>query len=275
MQEGYGSHQEYMSWVDKDADKRQETIEKALRKAFAPFIEQKAVEVIVFSGMNVHELAAAITAYPSVLKSLLAVCNIAGRAVERDLGIKNLNTYLPKLSDNEASAIAGYIKPFLPSYLEVPALSRIDRIQFVDKEIRKTKGRWERAILKTLNQFSAVRFRKRKFLVDGDQFELDAASPKEGTIKIGIDVKRVEARRDIHKRCDEIINKASKLKTAFPKAKFGAVVYYPFPEEHSNVQSRLKSLSIDTVVFASQSKESIENAVLHLLSIFGMKEQRQ
>lgn len=100
----------------------------------------------------------------------------------------------------------------------------------------------------------------------GEQFELDAATPGEGDIQIGIDVKRIEARRDIHKRCDEIVNKASKLKSAFSKARFGAVVYYPFIDEHVNIQNRLRSSDIDGVVFASGSDESIENAVRLLLS---------
>jgi hypothetical protein len=44
-------------------------------------------------------------------------------------------------------------------------------------------------------------------------------------VHIGIDIKRIEARQDIHKRCDEIVNKAAKLKAVFRKAKFGAVIY--------------------------------------------------
>ncbi|MDP2661422.1 MAG: hypothetical protein Q8R28_11910, partial [Dehalococcoidia bacterium] len=116
-----------------------------------------------------------------------------------------------------------------------------------------------------LNSFGRSRFRKRKFEVDGEQFELDAASPESGDIKIGIDVKRIEARRDIHKRCDEIVNKASKLKAVFPSSRFGFVMYYPFIDEHQNIASRLRSRDIDGVVFASESEESIESAVRLLL----------
>lgn len=50
-------------------------------------------------------------------------------------------------------------------------------------------------------------------------------------------MKRVEARRDIHKRCDEIVNKASKMKMAFPASRFGVIVYYPFIDEHVNIQN--------------------------------------
>jgi len=105
--------------------------------------------------------------------------------------------------------IAGYIKPFLPSYLEIPAISQIDRIAFIDKEIRKGKGRWEKKILESLDRFGSLQFHKRMFVAEEEQFELDAASPKSGDIKVGIDIKRIEARRDTHKRSDEIINKAN------------------------------------------------------------------
>ena len=70
-----------------------------------------------------------------------------------------------------------------------------------------------------MNSFSSLSFEKRKFEVDGEPFEIDVASPLVGEIKIGIDVKRIEARRDIHKRCDEIVNKANKSKSIFPNSK--------------------------------------------------------
>lgn len=266
MSDGYGTHRDYMEWVKEDAESRQKAIENALRKAFAGFIERREVEVVIFSNMNALDLANAIMAQPLILKPLLACCNIAARAIERDLDIKNLDTYSPRLNEDHAKVIAGYIKPFLPIYLELPTLSRLDRVAYIDKEIRKGKGRWEQRIMKMLNQYGQTRFRKRLFEVGGEQFELDAATPEEGDIKIGIDVKRIEARRDIHKRCDEIVNKANKLKSAFSRAKFGAVVYYPFIDEHTNIQNRLRSSDIDGVVFASESEESIENAVRLLLS---------
>lgn len=266
MPEGYSSHADYMSWVSDDAKKRRTAIEKTLREAFAPFIETRSVDVIVFSNVSALHLAEAIIKHPTILKPLLAACNIGGRAIERDLQIKNVDTYNPKLGQQQAAAIAGYVKPFLPPYLEIPALSNLDRVEYIDKEIRKRKGRWERAILNALNQFSSVKFKKRKFEVKEEEFELDAASPEEGRIKIGIDVKRIEARRDIHKRCDEIVNKAAKLKSVLKRARFGAVIYYPFIDEHVNVQSRLSSEDIDAVVFASQSEDSIESAVRILLA---------
>lgn len=273
MSDGYGSHADYISWVRGDASSRQQAVENALSKAFAKFIEKREVKVIVFSSMTAFDLAKAIIGDPIILKPLLAVCNIAARAIERDLSIKNVDTYDPKLSDEQANVIAGYIKPFLPSVMEIPALSQIDRIAFIDKEIRKRKGQWERKIIESLNQFGTLKFQKRMFNAEGEEFELDAASPKSGAIRIGIDIKRIEARRDIHKRCDEIVNKAAKLKSAFSDAKFGAVVYYPFIEEHVNIQNRLRSSDIDCVVFASESKESIENAVRMLLSSLGVSKK--
>lgn len=266
MSEGYGSHHDYMTRVKVDAETRQASVETALRKAFNRFIETRKTEVIVFASMSALELAEAIVAQPLILKPLLICCNLAGRAIERDLQINNLNTYAPRFSGDYAKVIAGYIKPFLPPFVELPAMSLIDRLSYVDKEVRKGKGRWERLILEEINRYAEIKFRKRKFEAGGQKFELDLAAPIAGIIRVGIDVKRIEARRDIHKRCDEIVNKASKLKIAFPKAKFGAVIYYPFFDEHINVQNRLNSAEIDAVVFASESNESIEAAVRMLLS---------
>ena len=268
MSEEYGTHADYMKWVKADADSRQQGIEETFRKAFSKFIETKEVEIIVFSSMTAFDLAHSIISYPLVLKPLLAASNIAARAIERDLSIKNVNTYNPKLREEQANVIAGYIKPFLPEYLELPALSQIDRVSFIDKEIRKRKGRWEQKVTESFNRFSKIPFHRRKFFFEGEMFELDAAFPKERDIEVGIDIKRIEARRDIHKRCDEIANKAFKLKSSFPKAKFGAVIYYPFIEEHINIQSRLRSENIDGVVFASESNASIHNAVKMLISTF-------
>ena len=266
MPEGYGSHADYMARVKEDADARQATIESALRSAFGQFIERRTVEVVIFSSMSAVDLSRALIQEPLILKPLLAACNIAGRALDRDLGLKNVDTYVPKLTEEHASVVAGYIKPFLPPFLELPALAHIDRVEFIDKEIRKGKGQWEKKILASLNQFGNSKFKKRTFNYKGEEYELDAATPTSGAIAIGIDVKRIEAKRDIHKRCDEIVNKATKLKTAFPQSRFGAVVYYPFIDEQINVESRLRSKYVNGVVFASESDESVETAVRLLLS---------
>jgi len=266
MPEGYGSHADYMARVKEDADARQATIESALRSAFGQFIERRTVEVVIFSSMSAVDLSRALIQEPLILKPLLAACNIAGRALDRDLGLKNVDTYVPKLTEEHASVIAGYIKPFLPPFLELPALAHIDRVEFIDKEIRKGKGQWEKKILDALNRFGNSKFKKRTFAYKKEEYELDAASPTTGPVVIGVDVKRIEAKRDIHKRCDEIVNKATKLKATSPRSRFGAVVYYPFIDEQVNVESRLRSKYVDGLVFASESEESVETAVRLLLS---------
>jgi len=223
----------------------------------------------MFADISAEELAEAFRMHPQVVKPVLVACSVAARAVERDLDIKNLNTYQPNLSDSQADQLAGYLKSFLPPVLEIPALCHADRLEFIDKEIRKRKGQWEKRIVDAINSFSPATFRKRKFSHGGETFELDAASLAKGAIEIGIDVKRIEARRDIHKRADEIANKGAHLRAVYPDAKFAAVIYYPFPQEHANVQNRLQSPNIDAVAFASDSDESIETAARLVLAKLG------
>jgi hypothetical protein len=266
MTGGYGSHKEYISWVKEDATIRKADIESALRQAFGPFIEEEVVDTIDFDRISIDELAAVLTAHASVLKPLLIVCNVAARAVERDLGIRNLSTYAPRISKQQARDIAAYLKSFLPKTMSVSSLSELDRVQYIDKEVRKAKGRWESEICSALNNFSTVPFKKRLFTAGNERYEIDAASPLRGPVKYAVDVKRIEARRDIHKRSDEIVQKAHKLKLVYPEAKFGAVVYYPFVEEQANVRARLESDHIDYVAFAAQSQESIETAIRLMLS---------
>ena len=62
------------------------------------------------------------------------------------------------------------------------------------------------------------------------------------------------------------MNKAARLKAVHPEARFAAVIYYPFIDEHGNVRSRLESEHIDAVVFAAGSKESVDSAVKMLLA---------
>lgn len=271
MPEGYDSHADYMEWIQAEAGARAALIRQSLIEAFSRFVELREVEIINFSAMTALDLAAAIRSRPEILKPLMSCCNVAGRAIERDLDIRGVNTYAPRLSEAHAATIAGYLKPFLPQEIPVPALSELDRFFFADKEIRARKGRWERTILESLNAQSRLRFKKRMFVVGEERFELDAAAPDKGPIRVGVDIKRIEARRDIHKRADEIINKANKFKKAFPRGKFGAMIYYPFTVEHVNVQNRLKSRSIDAVGFASQAPEQITVAVGLLVDSLGIR----
>jgi len=127
---------------------------------------------------------------------------------------------------------------------------------------------------RALNRLATIAFKKRKFEWRGEVYELDAAAPETGLIADAIDIKRIEARRDIHKRSDEIVNKADRFKRVFPSGKFGTVIYYPFIQEHSNIQDRLRSDNIDSVVFASEAKESIANAIGLLLAKFRIRRRR-
>jgi hypothetical protein len=264
----YGSHAQYMERITAEVRARSEEVTEAVRSAFAAVIRLEELEVIDFQSMSVLDLGHAIEQHPLVLKALLAVCNIGGRAIERDLDLKNIDTYGKHLTNQHAYAIAGYIKPFLPDSLPIAALIHIDRFWFIDKEVRANKGQWEKLTTQALVRFSGLAFKKTKFKVGNQTFELDSAYASEHNILYGIDVKRIEARRDIHKRSDEIVNKASKFKHVFPAAKFGVMIYYPFQAEHGNIRDRLDTPLIDSVQFAGESKQSVNQAVRLLLGKF-------
>lgn len=272
MADLFSSHRDYMESVKDDAEARQAALEKSLEQAFQGHVERKECIYIRFGAMDAVTLGAILEANPSIVKGILAACNVAARAIERDLGIKNFDTYTPRFLPGQAAAIAGYIKPFLPDELSLEAISLMDRVAFIDKEVRKGKGGWEKKICESANRHGKPRtFRKTTFKVGTNTYELDAASmASDGTIDVGIDVKRIEARRDIHKRADEIINKAAKFKGFFPNGLFGAVVYYPFPDEYINIDNRLESPNIAGVVFASDDEESIDTAVMLLLDKMGI-----
>ena len=88
----YTSQADYVSRVSARADTRSNEIRTALRAAFASAIHVEECEVIDFQALNAIELGNAIAAYPIVLKPLLAACNVAGRALERDLDLRNIDT---------------------------------------------------------------------------------------------------------------------------------------------------------------------------------------
>lgn len=264
------SHADRLSLVIGDARTRRDAIADALRSAFAGYIEIRQTEWIVFSRLSVEALSTILRTNPSVFKSVTAACNIAGRAIRRDLGFE-VNTYDPKLTQRQADQLAGYIRPFLPEALALPTLEAIDDFWFLDKELRKTRGQWEKLIEAELTRRTGHQFRKRRFLFEGMDFELDAAHPPRGEpIEVGVDVKGISHPRDFHKRGDEIVNKAEKFKIAFPNGKFGAVLHYPFLDSRDNVIQRLGHTAIDGIVFAGDNKESIENAILTLLPQLGL-----
>lgn len=265
----YSSHREQVAQVH-DVKSRQVTVENALLSAFEGFISTKEVPFINFGNMTAEELAKAFSSYPIVVKSILAAVNVAGRAIKRDLDI-SIDTYGDKLTDEKAAILAGYIKPMLPNELAIPAICELDRWFYVDKEIRKFKGSWEKAILKTFKANALTDdFKKIKFECDGENYELDAAYPSVAPYKIGIDVKRIEAKQDIHKRADEIINKSRKFKKVYPNGSFYTIIYYPFTTEHVNLQTRLKDENINGVFFANESYSSIEQQTKYILSTEGL-----
>lgn len=261
----YSSHKDYIGWVEADANEREAGLLELLNSAFKKHITQEPIPVIDFSSIETDELAGIIESEPAFLKPLTALCNVAGRALKRDLGL-GVDTLKPKYKPGEAKKIAEYIAPFLGAKYPVPTIATVDRIQFIDKEIRAHKGRWEKGILESLNKASTRVFKKRKFTVDTDSFEIDAASPISGKILVAVDVKRIEAKQDIHKRCDEIVNKAAKFKVDHKGSHFAAIVYYPFSADHESVINRLKFDNIDTVLFAGESLDSVEAAVRSLVA---------
>ncbi|WP_196360834.1 hypothetical protein, partial [Achromobacter xylosoxidans] len=211
--------------------------------------------------------------HPIIIKPTLSCVNVAQRAIKRDLGF-DFDTYSIKITQKQALLIAGYVKPLLPPSIAVPALLELDRYFWTDKEMRARKGNWEKIITDAINEISSKIFRKRKFTCDDQDFEIDAAYPPKGEqIEIAIDVKRIESQRDIHKRADEIINKAAKFKRSFPSGKFIAIVYFPFPNQHINVQSRLNSEHIDEMFFAGETASSVANAIDLLIGKLGLKKK--
>lgn len=255
----YSSHKEQIAECQPPQERIQK-LEECLIEAYEKVIIYKEAPFIVFGDLNAEELAAAFIKYPIIIKPTLCCVNVAQRAIKRDLGF-DLNTYSEKISDTHATLLAGYIKPLLPPAIAVPALMELDRFFWTDKEMRAKKGNWEKTVTLSINKASSKTFRKRKFESDGEQFEIDAAYPAKGeTIEIAIDVKRIESQRDIHKRADEIVNKAQKFKQIYPQSTFIAIVYYPFPNQHINLQNRLQSQYIDRVFFAGETESSIANA---------------
>jgi len=271
---GYGTHADFVDMVREPANKRAEVLYGELRTAFARHVREEPVAVIQLADITVFELSDILRQHPLVLKPLVIAANIAARAIERDLGIRNVDTYDPDLSPEEAAAIAGYLKPFLPASVALPTLVKLDQVEYVDKEIRALKGRWEKRVTEALSQASQRQFGKRRIEVQGENFEIDAAFPLEGDVQFAIDIKRVEARRDFHKRVDEIVNKATKVKKQNPRAKFGTVIYFPFEDQHVQIRNRLGESAVDVVAFANELDESIRQAVAEILGTFGIEQPK-
>lgn len=264
----YTSHKEQIEASGPSAE-RIAGLQDGLLKAYERVISYREVAVISFEDFTADELAQAFVSFPIILKPTLACVNVAGRALKRDLGLK-INTYATKISADHARILAGYLKPLLPPEIAVPVLLELDRYAWTDKVMRLTKGQWEKDLTKAINAASKRAFKKRRFKVGDQVFELDIAYPATGdAIDIGIDVKRIEAVQDTQKRADEIVNKAAKFKSIYPDSKFYALVYYPFTSQHANLLSRLKGPHIDGVYFAGATPSSIAGPIGLLCSALG------
>ncbi|MGK9168824.1 hypothetical protein KXR53_21090 [Inquilinus limosus] len=267
-EEEYSNHKSQLE-ESRPPESRLAELEAALLSAFKGFIELREIPVIMFGDLSVDELTTAFHRYPIIIKPILTSVNVAQRALKRDLDLA-FDTYSLSVPERVAAQIAGYVKPFLPKSLAVPALLELDRYAWTDKQMRQRKGAWEQTVTEIINTDSNRRFRKRKFNCNGEIFEIDAAYPASGgPIKVAIDVKRIESQRDIHKRADEIINKANKFKQTHPEGRFFAIVYYPFPQQHANAGNRLQHPDIDQIYFAGETRSSIKHAVDLLMGYLG------
>jgi phosphoribosylpyrophosphate synthetase len=261
--EEYETQPELIKKVDKQAQERHEEIVSALNLAFENHIKTVEEKSIQLSKINVETLADILLEYPIILKPMLILtCVFGSRALQRDLGLKSIDTYNPRLTRELALRISEYLKPLLPSSVTLSAMVQLDWTEFMDKEIRASKGRWETRVLQTISVAYGLPFKKRKIVLNGEEYEIDAATPLVGDIIMAVDVKRLEAERDLHKRCDEIVRKASALKETHKNAKFVAVIYYPF--DKNDIRNRLSNSDIDKVVFADNSPSSIEIAALEI-----------
>jgi len=264
----YTSHKEQIEASGPSAERVTE-LREGLLKAYERVISYREVAIITFEDFTAEELSQAFVDFPIILKPTLACVNVAGRALKRDLGLK-IDTYATEISADDARILAGYLKPLLPPEIAVPALLELDRYAWTDKVMRLTKGQWEKDLTKAITAASKRAFKKRRFEVADQVFELDIAYPATGdVIEVGIDVKRIEAVQDTQKRADEIVNKAAKFKSVYPDGKFFALVYYPFVTQHANLLSRLKDPRIDGVYFAGASPSSIVGPIGLLCSALG------
>jgi hypothetical protein len=253
-------HGDYVKRVASDAAARKSEIEALFKALFPDLICTAECQIIKLGQVNEQRLASALLSNPNLLKPLLAVCNMGKRAIAQDIGIE-VDTYRPKLNATNAEAIAGYLKPMLPSEISLEAIGRLDSYQFVDTAIRKAKGAWEKRVCAAL-EAAGLRGHKRKFQPSkesSEEFELDFAMPIEGDIEVGVDVKHIGHPSDKQKRGDEIVNKALKLWKRYPGALFFSIVKYPYPEDQEPLRARLRPTSrpFDGLFIAGDDDESL------------------
>jgi len=103
---------------------RIKSLEEALLVAFEKVISYEQVAFIRFGDLDVFELAQVFVASPSVIKATCACVYVAQRAIKRDLKFE-FDTYATEISEVKAAALAGYLKPFLPDRIAVPAIMEL------------------------------------------------------------------------------------------------------------------------------------------------------
>jgi DNA-binding protein Fis len=257
----YRSHDAYLQAIAVQRTKRAEEIRSVVREKLGKYVAQVEADELDLGRVSAEELRELLSAHPDLLKPLLVACNVGQRAVKRDLGF-NVNTLRPRLKQAQAQQLAEFLLRSLPKKILVDSLVALDLYQWTDSAIRKAKGGWEKNIIEGLKG-RGVDCRKRKFKVDGQSFELDVAYPSTGPVKVGVDVKMIGHALDIHKRSDEIKDKATLLKEQFPEATFVSVVYYPDDEGKQQVENRLRAgvTHIDRILFAGDDPASIAAVV--------------
>ncbi len=105
---------DYVRRAGPEADQRSEQVRNVARVAFRDDLREEKRLVILFSEINATQLGQILAKFPILAKPLMILCNVAERALERDLGLKNMNSYAPRFTGDTAKVIAGYLKPFLP-----------------------------------------------------------------------------------------------------------------------------------------------------------------
>lgn len=264
----YRKHSEYLQAIRSERERRAREIGDTVRESLGEYITRREAEEVHFEQVTADKLARLIGKNPSLLKPLIASCNMGKRAIRKDLGLE-LDTFRPRLTEGKARQIAEYLLPSLPESLLIEELIALDAYQWVDSAIRKMKGRWERQFADGLRA-RGVDCKKRKFRVGTQLFELDIAHPSEGDILFAVDVKMIGHPSDKHKRGDEIVNKAIKYNKTFPRGTFISLIYYPFDEDRKQLEDRLRSgaIEIADVIFAGDDDYSVRVAVNRLYEHF-------
>ena len=267
----YSTHREQLEAATPPFEQKESLLSSMLEQFIDAIVFQE-VPFIQFSELTAQELAKAFFNAPAIIKPILSCVNLAQLAIKRDLGI-DFDVSANNITLELASIIAGYVKPLLPSVIAIPALMELNRYLWTDKEMRAKNTNWEITVIDAINQISTNLFKKSNFVAEGESFELDTCLLQEVNIEIAVDVKRIESMHGTHKYADEIIDKAKKFKFLFPKGRFYAVVYFPFPTQHINLQSRLKSDHIDEIFFAGETPSSIANTVDMLVGVISSKKK--